>query len=208
MTGTSPQPDATDNRADDADRDAAGDAQALGEAWHDVEAAQAGDRMAFECLYRRYARIVHGIVLAHAPWGESEDLVQEVFFVAWARLGELRDPPAFGGWLAQIARRRTIDGHRRRRASEPLEHEPGAASPDPTDALAILAVVRSLAPAFRETLVLRLVQIVGSRMHERDRQTDVPVGKCVAQALSRAKFPRFVKERMGVMYPITMRGRP
>jgi RNA polymerase sigma-70 factor (ECF subfamily) len=158
MTGTSPQPDATDHRADDADRDAAGDAQALGEAWHDVEAAQTGDRMAFERLYRRYARIVHGIVLAHAPWGESEDLVQEVFFVAWARLGELRDPPAFGGWLAQIARRRAIDGHRRRRVSEPLEHEPGATSSDPTDALAILGVVRSIAPAFRETLVLRFVQ--------------------------------------------------
>jgi hypothetical protein len=37
---------------------------------------------------------------------------------------------------------------------------------------------------------------------------DTPVGKCVAQALSKAKFRRFAKERMGVMYPITLRGEP
>jgi RNA polymerase sigma-70 factor, ECF subfamily len=137
--------------------DAAGEAEALGEAWHDVEAAKAGDRGAFERLYRAYARMVHGIVLAHAPWEDGEDLVQEVFIVAWDRLDELRDAPAFGGWLARIARRRAIDGHRRRRVAEPLG-DPGADTPDPVDALALLSVIRSLPPAYRETLVLRLVQ--------------------------------------------------
>lgn len=137
--------------------DSAGEAEALGEAWHDVEAAKAGDRSAFERLYRAYARMVHGIVLAHAPWEDGEDLVQEVFIAAWDRLDELRDIPAFGGWLARIARRRAIDGHRRRRVPEALGN-PGAATPDPVDALALLSAIRSLPPAYRETLVLRLVQ--------------------------------------------------
>ena len=72
-------------------------------------------------------------------------------------LHELRDVPAFGGWLARIARRRAIDGHRRRRVSETLR-DPAVAAPDPVEALAVLAVIRGLPPAYRETLVLRLVQ--------------------------------------------------
>lgn len=152
--------------------DAARQAEVLGEGWHDVEAAQTGDRAAFERLYRAYARMVRGIVLAHARWEDADDLVQDVFCVAWDRLGELREAPAFGGWLSRIARRRAIDQHRRGRAAEPLTGEreswdasegpveaPAAASPDAlTDALAILAIIRGLPSAYRETLVLRLMQ--------------------------------------------------
>lgn len=155
--GSEPQAAGATSEAEHGETDATGEAEALGEVLHDVEAAKGGDRGAFERLYRVYARMVHGIVLAHAPWHEAEDIVQEVFIVAWDRLDELRDVPAFGGWLASIARRRAIDGHRRRRASEVLG-EATAASSDPVEALAILAVIRELPPAYRETLVLRLVQ--------------------------------------------------
>lgn len=158
MNGPPSQPASPESEAGALEHaDAAGDAEALGEAWHDVEAAKAGDRGAFERLYHAYARMVHGIVLAHAPWDEAEDLVQEVFIVAWDRLEELREAPAFGGWLASIARRRAIDGARRRRPAESL-HEARATTPDPVEALALLAVIHALPPAYRETLVLRLVE--------------------------------------------------
>jgi RNA polymerase sigma-70 factor (ECF subfamily) len=137
----------------------AADAEALGAAWIDVEAAQAGDREAFERLYHAYARMVHGIVLAHARVAEAEDLVQDVFIVAFRTLPQLREPEAFGGWLSQIARRRAIDGFRRRRLDDPLPDDPptrGAC--DISEALAILQVIRSLAPAYRETLILRLIE--------------------------------------------------
>ena len=60
-------------------------------------------------LYERYARVIHGVLLARAPRADVEDLVQDVFLSAWRRLETLRDPSAFGGWLAMIARNRATD---------------------------------------------------------------------------------------------------
>ena len=74
-----------------------------------VAAAQRGDRAAFGALYERYGRMVHGLLLARLPPAEVDDLVQEVFLTALRRLGSLRDPAAFGGWLATIARRLMIN---------------------------------------------------------------------------------------------------
>jgi RNA polymerase sigma-70 factor (ECF subfamily) len=125
-----------------------------------VERAGAGDELAFARLYDRYARMVHGILLARVGPADAEDLVQEVFFSAWHRLRALRDPGAFGGWLATIARNRATDHHRRAIASETLSEHLQArdATAARAEALAVLDVIRSLPGAYRETLVLRLVE--------------------------------------------------
>ena len=47
-----------------------------------VRAAQAGDRTAFGILYERYARMVHGVLLARVPALAVEDLAQDVFLRA------------------------------------------------------------------------------------------------------------------------------
>ena len=78
-----------------------------------VLAALGGDPAAFSRLYERYGRVVHGLLLARVARDEVEDLVQDVFLTAWRRLAELRDPAAFGGWIAMIARNRATDFHRR-----------------------------------------------------------------------------------------------
>src|SRR5436189_1684434 len=78
-----------------------------------VRAATAGDATAFTGLYERYGRMVHGLLLARVGRDEVEDLVQDVFLTAWRRLQDLRDPAAFGGWIAMIARNRATDFHRR-----------------------------------------------------------------------------------------------
>src|SRR5687767_3721083 len=80
---------------------------------HLVRAARAGDESAFTRLYDRYARIVHAVLLARVARQDVEDLVQDVFLTAWKRLDDLRDPAAFGGWIAIIARNRATDAHRR-----------------------------------------------------------------------------------------------
>jgi RNA polymerase sigma-70 factor (ECF subfamily) len=143
-----------------ADADVSDDARALGEAWLDVEAAQGGDRAAFDRLYRAYAPMVHGIVLAHAPASEAEDVVQDAFVVAFAQLPQLRDVSSFGAWLAQIARRQASDRVRRRRPVEPLAAEPrgGVSASDLAEAGVILDAIRTLPAAYRETLALRLVE--------------------------------------------------
>lgn len=123
-----------------------------------VKAARDGDRTAFGLLYDRYARMVHGILLARVPRVEVDDLVQDVFLLALRRLDTLREAAAFGGWLAMIARNRATDYHRRSQESVELtENLAGRDSQEP-EALAVLAVIRRLPEAYRETLVLRLVE--------------------------------------------------
>mgnify|MGYP000676649225 CR=1 FL=1 len=64
-------------------------------AW--ARAAQAGDRAAFGRFYERYARMVHGVLLAHVSHGEAEDLVQEISLTAMGQLESLRQAGAVGG---------------------------------------------------------------------------------------------------------------
>jgi RNA polymerase sigma-70 factor, ECF subfamily len=123
-----------------------------------IGAARDGDRGAFGALYGRYARLVHGIVLARVPRPDVDDLVQEVFLHAMNQLRTLRDPHAFGGWLAAIARNMSTDHLRRTRPTGDMPREIAAPSEDRTESMAVLAIIKSLPEAYRETLVLRLVE--------------------------------------------------
>jgi RNA polymerase sigma-70 factor (ECF subfamily) len=126
-----------------------------------VEAARGGDRSAFGELYTRFARMVHGILLARGARDDVDDLVQDVFMIAMQRIATLRDSGAFGGWLAAIARNRVTDHFRRAPQTSEValtDEVGGRMDPDRTEALAALAVIQTLPEAYRETLVLRLVE--------------------------------------------------
>jgi RNA polymerase sigma-70 factor, ECF subfamily len=123
-----------------------------------VAAARQGDRAAFGQLYARYARMVHGILLARVPGHEVEDLTQDVFLLALRRLASLRDDAAFGGWLAMIARNRANDFHRRSSETAELTEDVAADDPSYAEAAVVLAAIRKLPEAYRETLILRLVE--------------------------------------------------
>lgn len=123
-----------------------------------VEAACQGDRTAFGQLYRLYARMVHGIILARVPKNEVDDLVQDVFLTALNRLATLRDSAVFGSWLAMIARNRAIDYHRVYKESESLSEDLATKASPISEAHAVLATIRALPEAYRETLILRLVE--------------------------------------------------
>src|SRR6185369_339418 len=86
-----------------------------------IRAAAEGDRGAFGELYVKYARMVHGILLARVPAGDAEDLVQDVFMSAMRQLRGLRTAAAFRGWLAAIARNRAIDYFRDARRGAPMD---------------------------------------------------------------------------------------
>ena len=125
-----------------------------------VAAARGGDCEAFGELYRLFARAVHGVLVTRVPPQDADDLVQDVFMHAWPRLGELREPAAFGAWICTIARRRAADHHRRARPSAELT-DVFASSDKPdvhAEAVSALAAIQSLPEAYRETLALRLVE--------------------------------------------------
>jgi RNA polymerase sigma-70 factor, ECF subfamily len=144
-----------------------------------VRGARGGDRAAFGELYQRFTRMVHGIVLARIACpgnNDVDDVVQDVFMTALERLHELREPAAFGGWLATIARHRATDHGRRVRVMEPIADDVAVRDPDHLEALAILETVRSLPDAYRETLILRLVEgMSGAEIADRTGLTPASV---------------------------------
>jgi len=123
-----------------------------------ARAAREGNRAAFGRLYERYRRMVHGILLTRVPHGEVDDLVQDVFLAAMRQLPALRDDGAFGGWLAMIARNRAHDYHRRAREFTELPEDLPAGERPGAEALAALEAIRTLPEAYRETLMMRLVE--------------------------------------------------
>lgn len=141
-----------------------------------VSAARDGDRAAFGRLYDRYARMVHGILLARVPPRDVDDLVHDVFLQALGRIRALRDAERFGAWLAAITRNRARDYHRHTKAAAELSEdlsegaieEAGQSVPSDAEAATILAVIRGLPEAYRETLILRLVEgMTGPEISER-----------------------------------------
>ena len=133
-----------------------------------VEAARHGDRMAFGRLYDKFAPMIHGLLLSRVPYADVDDLVQEVFLQAMNRLASLRQVESFGPWLAAIARNRARDHFRRSTDTVELPDDHAGAPHSQGEALEVLAVIRRLPEAYRETLILRLVEgMTGPEIAER-----------------------------------------
>jgi RNA polymerase sigma-70 factor, ECF subfamily len=123
-----------------------------------VRAVLEGDRDGFARLYDLYAPLVHGILLARVPRTEVDDLVQDIFLHAFKKLHTLREASAFGPWVAMIARNRAVDFHRRTRETVEINDEMRGSNTQDSKAAEILELIRNLPEAYRETLVLRLVE--------------------------------------------------
>ena len=102
--------------------------------------------------------MVHGILLAHVPYQEADDLMQNVFATALQKLSTLRETEAVGGWLATLARNAAIDFYRRSRPNVELLERHSTSRHVRVEAFTILAEIQKLPEAYRETLVLRLVE--------------------------------------------------
>jgi len=79
-----------------------------------IQRAGAGDRSAFEQLYRRYARSVYGLALRRlGDRGRAEDAVQETFASIWRSAKTYKPERGPGApWLYAVARNAIVDRHR------------------------------------------------------------------------------------------------
>ena len=112
--------------------------------------------------------MVHGITLARVPRDEVDDIVQEVFLSAYKNLNSLRDESAVGAWLAMIARNRAVEFFRHLKPTEEISDDLRGKDSAQTEAQEILAAIRSLPDAYRETLILRLVEgMTGNEIAEK-----------------------------------------
>jgi len=75
-----------------------------------VIAAQAGDRVAFGELFKRYQAAITAIATRKlGNVAEAHELCQDVFVQAMQKIHQLRTPEAFGGWLKMITHRMAIN---------------------------------------------------------------------------------------------------
>jgi RNA polymerase sigma-70 factor (ECF subfamily) len=82
-----------------------------------------GDEYAMASLYDRYSRIVYSVALRvlRDP-AAAEDVLQEIFMQLWRHPdGFVAGRGSLGGWLAVVARNRSIDALRRKRPTETLD---------------------------------------------------------------------------------------
>jgi RNA polymerase sigma-70 factor (ECF subfamily) len=94
-----------------------------------VLAAQDGDREAFGELARRYERAVYATALRRlGNHAEAQEVCQEVLVRAMQKIGQLREPEAFGSWLQSVTNRMAINRAVRRRSAIATEPETMAAN--------------------------------------------------------------------------------
>jgi RNA polymerase sigma-70 factor (ECF subfamily) len=87
-----------------------------------VRRAQQGDREAYGRLVEQFQRTVHAICLRRlGNPSEALELTQEVFLHVMRRIGQLREPERFAGWLRQVAVRMAINRATRRVAPSSVE---------------------------------------------------------------------------------------
>jgi RNA polymerase sigma-70 factor (ECF subfamily) len=107
--------------------------------------AAAGDREAAGEIYDRFAPLVRAILLdATGSLAEANELLQEVFLLAFSRLGQLQQPESLSAWLIGISRRQGSEfrrqAGRRRRRFVPLVAE--VVSTEETDSDDVIEHVR------------------------------------------------------------------
>jgi RNA polymerase sigma-70 factor, ECF subfamily len=99
-----------------------------------IERIGAGDRSAFDQLYRRYARPIFALALRRlGDRGRAEDAVQEAFTSVWRSAGTYRAERGAGAhWLYAVARNAIVDRGRGRgeNPAEALDETSAEPSPD------------------------------------------------------------------------------
>ncbi len=133
---------------------------------NDVARAAAGDRRAFERLYREHADRVYSLcVRMCGDRPMAEELVQDVFVRAWEKLTLFRGDSSFGTWLHRLAvnvvlNARKGDGRRRSRIDESVEDLETLphASDHVGERLDLQDAIALLPPGARRVFVLHDVQ--------------------------------------------------
>lgn len=128
-----------------------------------VERYQAGDPTAFDDLYRCYFERLRRFCARHtADRHEAEEVAQEAFARALTSMGSLEGERRFYPWMTVIARRISIDRHRKLGRVEPSDDiDLGAVEADvdhlfrAVDANHVRDAMARLGPRHREVLLLR-----------------------------------------------------
>jgi RNA polymerase sigma-70 factor (ECF subfamily) len=164
----------------------------------DVARAAAGDRSAFETLYRQHANRVFSLCARMSgDRTRAEELTQDVFVRAWEKLHLFRGESSFSTWLHRLTvnvvlNARKTDGRQRSRFEETddeqggLDAFAGARPPlPPGDLLDLEEAIGKLPPGAKKVFVLHDVE--GYKHEEIAEMLGVTSGATKAQ-LHRARL--------------------
>jgi RNA polymerase sigma-70 factor (ECF subfamily) len=87
-----------------------------------VAQAKQGQERAFGEIYNLYFKKIYKFIFYRVGHKETaEDLAEDVFLKAYAKISSLENPKTFEGWLYQISRNRVIDYYREKKITVALE---------------------------------------------------------------------------------------
>lgn len=169
-----------------------------------VARARAGDRAAFERLYRAHVGRVHGLCLRMSgDRARAEELTQDVFVTAWRKLNSFRGDSAFSSWLHRVTVNTVLQSRRsekrrlaRREAVGVDRSAFGGGAADgaaPGLRLDLERAIAGLPPGARQVFVLH--EIEGMRYSEIAERYGQAVGTLKAQMHRARKLLREALER-------------
>ena len=162
-----------------------------------IALAASGDRHAFEHVYRTHLNHVYSLcVRMTGDRTRAEELTQDVFVRAWAKLSTFRGESAFSTWLHRLTvnvvlNERRVEGRDRGRTVSSDEDDEGAApagssaQPMHADKLDLERAIAKLPGGARRVFVLHDVE--GFTHEEIGTMLGVTAGGCKAQ-LHRARL--------------------
>lgn len=148
-------------------------------------------------IYRLYARAMHNVafrIVKDAHY--AEDITQEAFLKAFAKLGDYRKDVAFGAWLKRIVINQSIDFYKKSAkirtedfdtARQPVETEPYSTEAEDfkkTQLAQLMLALDQLKPAYR--IILNLHFLEGYDYEEMTEILNISYQNC-RTTLSRAK---------------------
>ena len=161
----------------------------------DVALAAAGDRVAFERLYRQHVNRVFSLCARMVnDRGRAEELTQDVFVRAWDKLHLFRGESAFGTWLHRmtvnvVLNARKTEGRNRARFEDDEEGDGVDLLPSrplaPGDRMDLEAAIATLPKGARRVFTLH--DIEGYKHEEIAEMLGVTSGATKAQ-LHRARL--------------------
>jgi RNA polymerase sigma-70 factor (ECF subfamily) len=84
--------------------------------------AKAGEQAAFGEIYNLFFKKIYRFIFFRVGHKEvAEDLAEEVFLKAFAKISSINEAKAFEGWVYQIARNLVIDYYRQKKSTVALE---------------------------------------------------------------------------------------
>lgn len=147
-----------------------------------IRNCQKGQRSAQKELYERFAPKMMGVCLYYASdRTEAEDVLHDGFMRVFQKIGQLREPAAFHGWIRRIFVHCALEKHRQKRwtydVTESYEYDERFSYEDISGKIEeaeLLELVHDLPPQYR--LVFNLYAIEGFKHKEIAEKLGISTG--------------------------------